>query len=323
MQRVLGRGVSGSMAAGVMLLLGAIFLSASATSQPPPHRGVRVSGSVSGSTLTVKVSGHGNARCAFWLGGGKNRRRLPNAQLGERGRGQLELPIPSDTKVGANRLKAVCGHSGQRSGTHTSVDIPKSAVSSTFTTVVNVALDVFLGASLLFFFVVLMGMVIFGPPGEVFGRALALVGGALVALGAQATGVGFAEYVVESLAGSGPTGEGVKLSSIIVPGGAAFIFGWYFSRVIEYQTLKATRWMVFLGMLAIVAFAAIFAEATSTQGVFLGAAAIPNTSFVVGLILSYLAFNRAEDEDGRPRGLLERLGLRAPGSSASNPFAED
>jgi hypothetical protein len=188
---------------------------------------------------------------------------------------------------------------------------------------VNVALDIFLGVSLLFFLAVLFGMVIFAPPGEIFGRAFALVGGALVALGAQATGVGFAEYVVESLAGSGPTGEGAKLLSAIIPGGAAFVFGWYFSRTIEYQTLKAIRWLVLVGMLATVAFAAIFAEATSTQGVFLGAAAIPNTSFVVGLILSYLAFNHAEDEDGRSRSLLERLGLRSPGHSTPNPFAED
>lgn len=313
----------------LLLVMGAamvvvLALCSWAVARPHSDGNLRLAGSVSGSTLTVKVSGHSNARCAFWLGSGKDRRRLPNAQLGERGRGQLDWSIPSSTKVGANRLKTVCGYSGVRSSTHTSIDIPKSAVSSTFTTVINVALDVFLGVSLFFFFFVLVITVVFAPAGEHFGRALALVGGALVALGAQAAGVGFAEYVVESLAGSGPTGEGAKLLSVVIPGGAAVIFGWYFARATEYQTLKAMRWMVFLGMLAVVAFAVIFAEATSTQGVFLGAAAIPNTSFVVGLILSYLAFSRADDEDGRPAGLLGRLGLRpGPTGSAANPFAED
>jgi hypothetical protein len=301
----------------------ALLLSSWAVAQPHSHDSLRIAGTVSGSTLTVKISGHSNARCAIWLGSGKDRVRLPNAQLGQRGRGQLDWPVPSSTKVGANRLKAVCGYSGVRSSTHTSVDIPKSAVSSTFTTVINLALDIFLGVSLLFFFFVLMVTVVFAPAGEHFGRALALVGGALVALGAQAAGIGFAEYVVESLAGSGPAGEGAKLLSVVIPGGAAVIFGWYFARATEYQTLKAMRWMVFLGMLSVVAFAVIFAEATSTQGVFLGAAAIPNTSFVVGLIMSYLAFSRADDEDGRPGGLLSRLGLGPRTTGTANPFAED
>jgi hypothetical protein len=313
---------SALLVVGAVVVVAALSFSSWAVAQTHPH-GLRLAGSVSGSTLTVKVSGHSNARCAFWLGSGKDRRRLPNAQLGERGRGRLDWSIPSSTKVGTNRLKTVCGYGGVKSSTHTSIDIPESAVSSTFTTVINLALDVFLGASLLFFFVVLVFTVVFAPAGEHFGRALALVGGALVALGAQATGVGFSEYVVESLAGAGPTGEGAKLLSIIIPGGAAVIFGWYFARATEYQTLKAMRWLVFLGMLAVVAFAVIFAEATSTQGVFLGAAAIPNTSFVVGLILSYLAFSRADDEDGRSGGLLGRLGLRSGATRTANPFAED
>ena len=313
----------GAMVAAVILLIG-LTGEAAAAPQGQSGRGMHVEGSVSGSTLTVDVRGRGNAKCVFWLGKGKNQVRLPGIYLGPQGRGTLSWPIPSDAKVGSNRLKAWCGSSGVRLTDQTFVDIPESAVSGTLSTVLNVLLDIVLGISLLLFFALLILMVVKAPPGEHFGRGLALIGGALVALGAEAAGVGFAEYVVDSLAGSGTTGVGVKLLSIIVPGGAAIAFGWYFSRAVEHSTLKAIRWMVFLGMLTIVTFATIFAEATDTQGVFLGAAAIPNTSFVVGLIFSVLAFSSAEDEEeGRGGWLREIISGRISRRPASNPFADD
>lgn len=286
-------------------------------------QGLRVTGSVSGKTLTVNLRGRGGSKCSEYLGRGKDRRRLPGVYLGAAGKGQVEWDIPSDTPTGDNRLEATCGYSGVRTSAHTAIDIPQSAVSSTFTTVLNVLLYVFLACSLLIFFVELLKVVLGPPETERFPRALAMIGGGVLALLAEVAGTGFADQIVDALAGSSPAGGGVKLLAAIIPGGAAVAFGWYFSYALERSTLKATRWVVLLGMLTLVTFAVILAEATNANGVFLGEAAIPNASFVVGLILSVLAFGGAEDEtdqDSWLRGLLNRFGR---GRSSDNPFAED
>jgi hypothetical protein len=285
--------------------------------------GVKVVGSVSGHTLTVNLRGKGGSKCSEYLGHSKDRRRLPGVYLGAQGKGEVEWDIPSDTPTGDNRLEAVCGYSGVRTSAHTVIDIPKSAVSSTFTTVLNILLYLFLAVSLLLFFVELLKVVLGPPATERFPRALAMIGGGVLALLAEVAGTGIAEQIVDALAGTSPTGTGVKLLAVVIPGGAAVAFGWYFSYALERSTLKATRWVVLLGMLTIVTFAVILAEATNANGVFLGEAAIPNASFVLGLILSVLAFGGAEDETDED-GLLKRLTTRfGRGGSSGNPFAED
>lgn len=292
----------------------------------PGANQVKVFGSVDGKTLTVHLRARPKAKCNVSLGSGKDRARLPRTGIGTAGRGLIEWSIPSSTPTGVQPLAAACGYSGDRATGSGSVDIPESAVSGTFTTVLNVLLYVFLLTSLVIFFAILIGMVVFAPPRERFPRSLALIGGAVVALAAEVTGVGFADYIVDALAGSSPAGQGVKLLAIVIPGGAAVAFGWYFSYALERSTLKAMRWMILLGMLTLVTFATILAEATKTQGVFLGDAAIPNASFIVGLILSILAFGGAEDEEDRGPGRFRSVLDRVTGGGAaarSNPFAED
>ena len=126
-------------------------------------------------------------------------------------------------------------------------------------------------------------------------RSLALICGAIVALGAQAAGIGFAEYIVEALTGTRPGGGIITFLSVIVPGGMAAAFGWYFTQVMRRSAKMGLRLVSFLGMLTVVSFTVIFAEATKTQGVFLGAAAIPNASFVVGLIFGVIVFTPPAD----------------------------
>jgi hypothetical protein len=294
-------------------------------------------GSVSGSTLTVGLRAKSYSKCTVRLGFGKDQKRLPRTSISRGGRGRIGWSIPSDTATGQQPLTATCGYSGVRSSGHSTVNIPVSAVSGTLATVLNILLDVTLGGCLAFFLVLLVNMVVREPdPDERLMRSLALVAGALVALGAQAAGVGFASYAVDALAGTGPGGQGVKILSIVVPGGVAAAFGWYFMRVMRRSTAMGLRWMSFLGMLTVVTFTVIFAQATNTQGVFLGAAAIPNTSFVVGLIFSVLAFRRPADapEDVGGGGfavigdLIRRgRGPKSAGGSGRqeirNPFADD
>lgn len=296
---------------------------------------VRMFGSVSGKTLTVDLRARPHSRCKVTLGSGEDAQQLPRTTVGAKGRGRIEWPIPSSTSTGTQALTAACGYGGVASAGRSSVDIPQSAVSNTLTTVLNVLLDVILAATLVLFLVLLIALVALEPDREErFMRSLALVAGALVALGAQAAGVGFANYAVDALAGTGPGGESVKLLSIVIPGGVAAAFGWFFMRAMRQSTAMGLRWMSFLGMLTVVSFTVIFAEATNTQGVFLGATAIPNTSFVVGLIFSVLAFRRPADA---PEGIgfvaffsdTIRRGIRSADSNKEsvptvrNPFADD
>lgn len=301
----------------------------------PGANHVKLFGSVSGKTLTVDLRARPFAKCNVWLGTGEKKSRLPRTGIGPQGRGRIEWDIPSDTSTGDQPLTAACGYSGQRATGTSTVDIPESAVSTALTTVLNIALDVILAGTLLLFLGVLIALVVAEPNrDERFMRALALVAGALVALGAQAAGIGYASFAVDALAGAGPGGAAVKVVSIVIPGAVAAAFGWFFMRAMRHSTAMGLRWMSFLGMLTVVTFGVIFAQATETQGVFLGAAAIPNTSFVVGLIFSVLAFRRpadAPDGIGFTNGLrdLIRRGTqpRASGGSGSaearNPFADE
>jgi hypothetical protein len=327
-----GRKVAAFLAGALLATM--CFWIGSAQAAPGAHH-VKVFGSVSGKTLTVDLRARPFAKCNVWLGQGEDKARLPRTGVGPKGRGRIEWDIPSDTSTGDQPLTAACGYSGKKATGSGSVDIPESAVSSVLTTVLNIALDATLAGTLLLFLAVLIAMVVGETDrDERFMRALALVAGALVALGAQAAGISYASYAVDALAGTGPGGGAVKFLSIVIPGGVAAAFGWFFMRAMRHSTAMGLRWMSFLGMLTVVTFGVIFAQATETQGVFLGAAAIPNTSFVVGLIFSVLAFRRpsdAPDGIGFADSILELFNrVRQPrvsgGSSTPeprNPFADD
>ena len=271
---------------------------------------VAVHADVSGSTLSVYLVGVPNSNCALRLGGGKDAKHLPGTRIAANGHGRTQWDIPSDTSTGSQPLHAACGHAGVPHTGRTVVDIPESAVAGTLSTVLNIVLDVLLGGSLVLFLWLLIEMVVReSSKGERLMRSLALICGAIVALGAQAAGVGFASFTVEALTGNG-SGEGIaKFLSIVLPGGLAAAFGWYFTQVMRRSAVMGLRLVSFLGMLTVISFTVIFAEATKTQGVFLGAAAIPNASFVVGLILSVVFFTPTADGQGGGLGLGELLDM--------------
>lgn len=187
------------------------------------------------------------------------------------------------------------------------------------TTALNVLLYLLLGGSLLLFIVFLIGRVVLEEVrNERLFQAIALLAGAVAALGAQASDVSFVNYTIDSLAGTRPSGAVFKVVAVVIPGGIAACFGWYFVRVMQRSAAKALRLMSFLGMLAVVTFVEIFAEATHAKGVLLGADAIPNASFVVGLILSILVFFPEPDPNvhtaERPSALGQLLRSKAPKS---------
>lgn len=301
-------------------------------------RGVKVNATVDGSTLSVFLTGTRRSNCTLTLGAGGDSKRLPNARIESNGRGRVHWDIASDTPTGRQPVRATCSHAGVKSSGQAFVSISQAAVSGVLATVLNIALDILLGGSLLLFFWLLIDMILREPSkGERFMRSLALICGAIVALGAQASGVGFASFIVEALTGARPGGGVVKLLSILIPGGMAAAFGWYFTQVMRRSAMMGMRLVSFLGMLTVISFAVIFAEATETQGVFLGAAAIPNASFVVGLIFSVIVFTPAADDVGGAGAwgigeFLDRLrGARSGGNGAEgpptrarrSPFADD
>jgi hypothetical protein len=125
-------------------------------------------------------------------------------------------------------------------------------------------------------------------------RTFAMVAGVLVAFGANAAGVDFARFSLSALEAVTPEGT---LTATLVPGAAGIAIGTYLVRSYRKSRDLGVRVMSFLGMLAVASFMQVYAVVTDTKGFFLGAAAIPNVAFVVGIILSIvLQFN----EDGTP-----------------------
>jgi hypothetical protein len=307
-------------------------------------RDVAVSPSISGSTLTVGFEAQPHARCSLRLDTGRNATRLPKGKADGSGRGSVSYSLPADTPSGRQPVAAACRRDGSELTGRAYVGVPRDLASqgrqAAVGTAVNVLIDVLLAGSLLFFVVLLVDMVVRAAhPRERLMRSLALVGGAIVALAADASGVSFSTYTIDTLTGARPGGEVFKAFAVVVPGGLSAFFAWYFVRVMGRSAEMGLRLMSFLGMLTVIAFAVIFAQATATEGVTLGAAAVPNASFVVGLIFGVVVFTPTSD--GVPRrklfgGLRDAVGRHrrgaglagggrnlAPAPTTRNPFVED
>ena len=169
-------------------------------------------------------------------------------------------------------------------------------------------------------------------------RVSSLFAGALVVVGAQAAGLSFASFTVGALSSTHPTTAVLsKVAGTVVPGGLGVGMGWYLTRSLYRSQNIAMRIMAFVGMLAASQFAAIYVIATSRRGVQLGATALPNIFFVVGILLyMMLKYDPSRARQTRsasvpgihnlPRFMASRLPFvpqQRPGSSAfSSTFQE-
>lgn len=152
--------------------------------------------------------------------------------------------------------------------------------------------------------------------GERVIRFGALFAGALVALGAQAAGVGFSQFIVRSMSSTG-----VDITAgVILPGAAGVGLGLLFLRAAYRGNIFAMRVMIFIGMLAAVQFAEVYAEAVKMKGYSLGPAVVPNIAFVVGIILFLALTLDPKDPKAGPKNLL---GLSAPRQHAAPGDAAD
>jgi len=297
---------------------------------------VQVAANTSGSTLVIAVTTLPRSRCTLRLGAGAESIALPVLHVTSGGRGRVRTALSTDAPTGDQRVVATCGHAGVVRVGKTSVSISAIALNGPIATAFNITLDVLLVGGLLVFALLLGEMAIgSAETRERFLRSLALAGGAIFALGAQVTGVDFADSVVDSLVGADPAGTGTKLLMAVLAALVAGAFGWYFTQVVLRGETWGVRLACGLGAITIVGLAVILAEAIHEQGLFLEAAAIPNFAFMVGLIGGVIFSAPAADASTGGRGgvLTDLIGKLAKGRGASgngtrsperrSPFAGD
>ncbi|TWP32997.1 hypothetical protein [Leekyejoonella antrihumi] len=183
--------------------------------------------------------------------------------------------------------------------------------------VFNILLHALLVLSMLAFLVALLFMAFrTGDGTERLRRCLALFAGAMVVVGAQASGVSFAVFAARSLAHARGASTAAHLFAVIVPAAVGVGLGYYFVRVYRRSEVFGLRMLCFVGMLALAAFAEVYASATHTRGVFLNAAALPNLSFVVGLVLVFV-FGDSGNDHRAVADVLRSLSRGRMGQAAS------
>ena len=191
----------------------------------------------------------------------------------------------------------------------------------------NVLLNVFLVGS----FVLFVGTLFWAAlrptsPMERFLRVAAIFGGALVTLGAAASGATFASFTASSLAEGRPASAAAHLGSAVIPGLLGAGLGFYVTRTINRGGYRAIRVMCFVGSLAVSAFIGVYIASLNLQGLLLGPNAVPNVAFVVGVILTVVFTQKGEDETDSQPGLVQQAfrrwmtrDTRSESTSASRP----
>jgi hypothetical protein len=174
----------------------------------------------------------------------------------------------------------------------------------------NIVLNAFLIAAMLFFVIALVALIMATQePLERALRAAAAFTGALVVLGAQASGVSYANFIVKALEQNKTIGIGFLAAGLPAAAGAGI--GWYFVHSMKRSDALTVRLLAFIGMLALASFGSIYAVALNRSGTALGKAAIPNISFAIALLL-YVVLKIDTKAGRRPRArrggnLLSRL----------------
>jgi hypothetical protein len=142
-------------------------------------------------------------------------------------------------------------------------------------------------------------------------RLMALFAGALVVICLQVAGISFATFSVSALANPHHVNVGARIAGIVFPGLAGVAIGWYLTRSQRRDEDVAMRIMAFTAMLAATQFAAIYVVAMSRRGLELGATALPNLSFVIGIFIYVIL---TYDTSARPA--LRRLRSRSSSNLA-------
>ncbi|HUZ26144.1 MAG TPA: hypothetical protein VMV07_20515 [Streptosporangiaceae bacterium] len=143
----------------------------------------------------------------------------------------------------------------------------------------------------------------------------ALASGGLVVLGAQAAGVSFSQLISTALDNSQAL---TTAAGVVIPGAAGVGLSQIFLRAATNRNIFAIRVIIFIGMLAAVQFAEIYASVVDTKGFKLGAAILPNIAFVVGILLCIaLTYDPKNPEKSRSlREIFRQPSVDGPAPSA-------
>lgn len=192
------------------------------------------------------------------------------------------------------------------------------------TIVFNVILHFLLAGSMVLFGAVLFQQVKDAPNSyERVRRALALFVGAMIVLGAQASGVSVATFTVNALAGARSASATASVAAAVFPALLGFGLGFYLVRLNKRNENLSHRVICFVGMIALAAFVTVYASVTQAKGVILGVAAIPNLSFTAGVIL-VIVFGDENAANTGPNWLPSRVGrvLGGRGTTGAKQRAE-
>lgn len=316
---------------GVVGATAAVALLATVTA-PSDARGadqVRVRANASGSTLAVTVKTLPRSRCSLRLGTSADAVTLPELRVRPGGRGRIRAQLSTSAPTGDQPVVARCGHAGEIRVGKTSVSISAISLYGPVPTAYNIVLDVLL-ASALAVFALLLGEMVAGATStrERFLRSAALGGGTILALGAQGVGVDYASWMVDSLVGTEAAGTAVKMLLALLVGLVGGALSWYSTQVILRRDALGMRLACILGATATVGLVVILAEAIHVQGLFLGAAGIPNVAFMVGLIAGLIFLVPAADPIAEDRGgvltdLIRRLAESRTDPDGSSPRSSE
>ncbi len=193
------------------------------------------------------------------------------------------------------------------------------------TVLLNIFLHMMLIGSLILF--VLYGVIVTFQTNSLLERLIRLgawFSGAMVVIGAQAGGLSFADFTVNALSGTRPASDIAKLMGALIPGALGVALASYLTNSVRRSNNVAIRVMAFVGMLAATQFAEIYAAAMSANGLEIGAAAIPNLSFVVGIVMYIVLTWDPEDRTRRSswRAALN-ISLRRRGRSETETVNEE
>jgi hypothetical protein len=156
-------------------------------------------------------------------------------------------------------------------------------------------------------------------------RGLALFVGAMIVVGAEASGLSFAAFTAGALGvGRGASAAATAVASII-PAVAGVAIGFYLVRTYRKHDVRGIRLICFVGMLALASFVQVYATITHAEGIFVGASAIPNLAFAAGVVMVFI-FGDDTKKPGRSfrgdiGGAISRHG-RHSGVGASSPAAQ-
>jgi hypothetical protein len=130
-------------------------------------------------------------------------------------------------------------------------------------------------------------LVVFNTKGwtERIVRGLAIFAGTLVVIGAEAAGLNFSSFAVDTLT----HGWLVKVAWVLLGGGAGSLLARYLVSRIDGGTNLQIRIMILVTIIAHVELLEIYAQNVKRHGFVLGIGALPDVAFIAGLVL-YVVF---------------------------------